>query len=333
MSSLKRKIGWFLLLIVGVIGLKYIGANNIRLVGNIKTFTYNYNAVANDITVISSGFFEALFMEAFVTIHMSVFVFIPLSKIFGKNKSKQLFWTLFIGRIIILLIGNLYMPNVMSTIDFFAVFIGAFLIVPISGIIVGLSSKGKEIFKVTTSFNYEVPNSTLSQIGFGDSEVLKKGLVQHYADIINYCNSKDYNSLIKLCSPGVYNTYKTEIELYEKVFETKVVENFICNRIIITGAAKVGQEIFIDIEVSYNCFEYVVDQYNNIVRGSNSIKKEYTKSLSFSKKLSNNYVVTCPNCNASINEGNVDFCSYCGTALNVNVMDWVLKNEKILIDK
>lgn len=76
-----------------------------------------------------------LFVEAFVTIHMTVFFHIPLSNLLvaagvGTDQKKVL-KTLIIGRIVILLIGNLVLKEVMMAIDFLTVFIGAFVIVPI----------------------------------------------------------------------------------------------------------------------------------------------------------------------------------------------------------
>ena len=73
----------------------------------------------------------AISMEAFVSIHMSIFVLSPIANIFDPDKSKKLFIKLFISRIIILLIFDLFITTRIAIIDFFAVFVGAFLIVPI----------------------------------------------------------------------------------------------------------------------------------------------------------------------------------------------------------
>jgi len=74
----------------------------------------------------------AIGMEAFVSIHMSVFVLLPLANIFDSDKSKKLFIKLFVGRIIILLIFDFFITPSIAIVDFIAVFIGAFLIVPIT---------------------------------------------------------------------------------------------------------------------------------------------------------------------------------------------------------
>ena len=77
----------------------------------------------------------ALGMEAFVSIHMSVFVLSPLSSIiaekFMKNK-KKVFWTMFFIRVAILLFFDFFITTGIALIDFFAVFIGAFTLVPLT---------------------------------------------------------------------------------------------------------------------------------------------------------------------------------------------------------
>ena len=73
------------------------------------------------------------FMSFFITIHMTFAVIQPLSLAFKQNQKKA-FWIMFLGRIIFLLIAIPIFPYI-SIIDFFMVFIGAIIIVPISKIL------------------------------------------------------------------------------------------------------------------------------------------------------------------------------------------------------
>lgn len=77
----------------------------------------------------------ALFMEAFVSIHMTLFVLIPLSNIFGGDNPKALLKILFVGRVLILMFFNLFITTNIAVVDFMAVFVGAFLVIPISSVI------------------------------------------------------------------------------------------------------------------------------------------------------------------------------------------------------
>lgn len=85
----------------------------------------------------------ALVMEAFCSIHMSIFVLKPLSEIFSKENSKKTFWTLFAIRACILIFCDLLVTPVIAIADFIAVFVGAFLVVPISAAITKTSINGR----------------------------------------------------------------------------------------------------------------------------------------------------------------------------------------------
>ena len=78
------------------------------------------------------GMGMTLFMEAFVTIHMSVFVLLPLSKLISKDNSRKIFWTLFGVRIAILLFFDFFITTGIAIVDFLAVFVGAFIVTPIA---------------------------------------------------------------------------------------------------------------------------------------------------------------------------------------------------------
>ena len=73
-----------------------------------------------------------LFMEAFVTIHMSVFVLLPLSKLISKDNSRKIFWALFGVRIAILLFFDFFITTGIAIVAFMAVFVGAFIVTPIA---------------------------------------------------------------------------------------------------------------------------------------------------------------------------------------------------------
>ena len=78
--------------------------------------------------------FPAIIMEAFITIHMSLFVLKPLSEMLSKDNPKSMFWKLFIGRIIILLFSDSFITTNIAIVDVIALFVGAFAIAIISSI-------------------------------------------------------------------------------------------------------------------------------------------------------------------------------------------------------
>ena len=73
----------------------------------------------------------AIGLEAFISIHMSVFVLKPISKIISQSESKKIFWILFGIRAAILIIFDFFITTSIVVFDFLAVFVGAFIIIPI----------------------------------------------------------------------------------------------------------------------------------------------------------------------------------------------------------
>ena len=106
----------------------------------------------------------AIFMEVFVTMHMSVFVLKPLSRIISAENSKDVFWKMFLIRIAILIFFDFIITTKIAIVDFFCVFIGAFAIVPIVGTIVGKKNSNVNggVSKVVT--NFENNNLSSEQI-------------------------------------------------------------------------------------------------------------------------------------------------------------------------
>lgn len=93
----------------------------------------------------------ALAMEAFVSIHMSVFVLKPLAEMFSKESSKKTFWTLFAARAGILIFFDFFVTPFIAIVDFIGVFIGAALIVPICAKITKtrIDGRSNQVIKVT----------------------------------------------------------------------------------------------------------------------------------------------------------------------------------------
>lgn len=105
----------------------------------------------------------ALFMEAFVSIHMSVFVLRPLSKIISKDNSKKVFWILFAIRAAILIFCDLFVTTGIAIVDFIAVFIGAFIVIPISASITKNPINGRSNQVITSNIGANMnPNPTIT---------------------------------------------------------------------------------------------------------------------------------------------------------------------------
>lgn len=74
------------------------------------------------------GILMALGMEAFVSIHMSLFVLLPLAKMIAKENSRKVFWLLFGIRVAYLLVYDFFVTPAVAILDFLSVFVGAAIV-------------------------------------------------------------------------------------------------------------------------------------------------------------------------------------------------------------
>lgn len=75
---------------------------------------------------------RAIAIEAFVSIHMSVFVINPLSKKISKDNNKKVFWILFVIRAVFLLLFDFFVnPYIAVGIDFIVLFVLQMIVMPI----------------------------------------------------------------------------------------------------------------------------------------------------------------------------------------------------------
>ena len=108
------------------------------------------------------GVLGAIMMEAFVSIHMSVFVLKPLSEMFAKENSKRLFWILFGIRAGILLFSDFFVTTSIAFFDFIMVFIGAFLVVPITALITKKAPFGINLSKLNNNTSKDANDNRVS---------------------------------------------------------------------------------------------------------------------------------------------------------------------------
>ena len=324
---MKNKFVWFLLLVFGVFGMIILNNIDVRVLSdglNILNYT-------------PEGFEEfplgmALFMEAFCSIHMSVFVLMPLSQIFFKDNHKKAFITMFAIRAVFLLTFN-FITTYIAIVDFLLVFLGAFVVVPVSALITGatINRRSNQVIDNDDQLDDTLELKVVNNAGISNLDVLKKALVMQYADINRAFYARDINKIKKLCSPGVYMDYKTKWEMYDKVLEIPKIEDVDFFEVEFGSIEKYNSETFVDLYIKYTCLDYSIDTNNNIVRGNRNDYKMFSKVLTFSKKQSDSVITECPNCGASVGADDEN-CEYCDTEINFKIGEWILKSEKTIYE-
>lgn len=146
----------------------------------------------------------ALFMEAFISIHMSIFVLLPLSKMLSKpENSTRNFWILFFIRVVVLLFFDFFVTPLIAVVDFLAVFIGAFIIVPIVAKMKGTSPIGTKISPGVKKADILIkPDGTQTQSASveGQQTVTKEPIVypSHFSNIYSMDDNSCLESFLKI---------------------------------------------------------------------------------------------------------------------------------------
>ncbi|MEG0826529.1 MAG: leucine-rich repeat protein [Bacilli bacterium] len=109
----------------------------------------------------------AIGMEVFMSFHMSLLVLRPMTMMIKPDDSKKMFWILFAIRVIVLLLCDFFVTPNIAIVDFIAVFIGVFIIVPITSAItkkpisMAIGGMADEINKNTLDTNATVPSGSI----------------------------------------------------------------------------------------------------------------------------------------------------------------------------
>ncbi len=271
-----------------------------------------------------------IFMEAFVSIHMSIFVLFPLATIINRGKKTQIFTTLFILRIIILIFGNIILGMTMAIIDFMAVFFGAFILVPLLGGVKQVSTGGQLRFDEYQ----EIKEIELLNHGIPDTALIKKKLLRIYEEYIEAKNTEALSKLKRLSSDKLYRETIYNIDLYKEENLTSIqeIKSILDSKIIEIYDSNTASHI--EIIIKAELIEYTKDNFGKIISGSEKKSDEKIFKLNYIKKIEKATIVTkrkCDGCGAPIKEEDIE-CKYCGlsTGIKVNNKDWVLDDIVII---
>ena len=133
-----------------------------------------------------------LFVEAFITIHMTIFVHIPIAKVLANDPTGQsklyrgIINAFIFGRIMILLLGNAIFGAGMMAFDFGFLFFGAFVLMPIF-VMIGKSKTGASVLDNTYNASvstplYSVSNTTMVRDFATSAFIAKEIKVRPFAE-------------------------------------------------------------------------------------------------------------------------------------------------------
>lgn len=164
---------------------------------------------------------------------------------------------------------------------------------------------------------------------FDKSEFLSKA----YDMFINTQNAWmnfDYDTLRKLLSDELYNTYKSQLKVLELQKQKNIMSDFEKIDIDTSNFNLKDNKLTITVELIVSFYDYVINEYDKIVRGTNNRKLTNHYELTFICTINkNNKSNKCPNCNAPLDNVASSTCPYCNSTIVSNNYDWIMSKKQI----
>ena len=150
-----------------------------------------------------------------------------------------------------------------------------------------------------------------------------------YKDVQEAWMNLDDGKIRTLTTDELYNMYSMQLDTLRVKNEKNIMKE-----INLVTASLTNLKIENNIEtatviMTVNCYDYIVDSQNKVVRGNDKNKIEITYELTYIKSVGEK-VNKCPNCGAEIPDDNSTTCEYCRAIITRNTSKWVLSKKQSL---
>lgn len=139
----------------------------------------------------------------------------------------------------------------------------------------------------------------------------------------------DYDNMRKLVTDEMFNMYKSQLTTLKVKKQTNVMKDFNLLGFNIVGMEIKKDIVSLTIVMQVECYDYITDKDDKVVRGTNKKKVIYNYAMTFNKGISKK-PNKCPNCGAPLENVNSSKCPYCDSTIISKNYDWVLAKKQVL---
>ncbi len=208
-----------------------------------------------------------------------------------------------------------------------------FFVVVVIGVVIVISlASSKKQKKAMNSMAYSIPPYDIDKIravlpNF-DKNKFRMQVFSMYKTIEEAWMNFDYEVLRKCTTDELYNLNHSQLVALQVKKQKNVMKDFELKAFEIVGMEKIENMVALTVQMTVECFDYVVDKNNKVVRGTDKNKLIYDYEMTFIKGMDQKEN-KCPNCNAPLENGNSTVCPYCDSVIINENHDWVLSKKEM----
>ena len=139
----------------------------------------------------------------------------------------------------------------------------------------------------------------------------------------------DYDTIRELVSDEMYNMYSMQLDTLKVKGQKNIMENISYITNIVTDINIENNIETVKTVMTVECYDYLVDSTNKVVRGNKNRKMHYVYELTFTKDISGKHIDKCPNCGAKIDINSGGKCEYCNSVIVNNEAKWTLVKKEM----
>ncbi len=202
-----------------------------------------------------------------------------------------------------------------------------FSLVVIAIIIFMMASLRKKIPTVNEPIEFhDTSDEILAKYGINKAE-FKQMIYQKYVDIQNAWMNFDYDKLKENLTNELYNSYKMQLEALNLKKQKNIMSDFEFIDAKIIRVFDENNVIDVKTYLRVCMYDYVVDEKNQVLRGTKNQKIDIQYIIDFVKEKNTNMITKCPNCGAEIKNTTNDTCEYCRAKIILTPTNYVMSRK------
>ena len=152
----------------------------------------------------------------------------------------------------------------------------------------------------------------------------------NYKQIQEAWTNFDLDTIRNLVSDEIYNMYSMQLDTLKIKSQKNIMSDITYIDNYITDINVDNNIETIETILKVSCYDYLVDDKDNVVRGNKNIKLHYTYKLTFTRKIAKTNLKYCPNCGAELNINSSGVCNYCNSTIINNENNWIMTKKEMI---